>query len=59
MKPFYFFSTMVIMFAINANAQLKVNNSGKVAVAATNSDFIPMLSVGNNCHFFNDNTFRL
>ena len=56
MKTFIF-SVLMAVFAINANAQLKVNELGNVAIAATNSDFKPRLSVGNNSHFFNDNTF--
>ena len=49
MKKFIFLISMAL-FTISSSAQLKVNNSGKVAIAATNSDFLSRLSVGNNCH---------
>lgn len=45
------------MFTINANAQLEVDEYGKVAVAATHSDFKPRLSVGDTCHFGNSNNY--
>ena len=49
MKTFCFFSVLMSMFAINANAQLEVDEYGKVAVAATHSNFKPRLSVGDTC----------
>ena len=57
MKRFYLLSVLMAMLAIDANAQLKVDENGNVAIGTTNSDFKPRLSVGNNSHFFNDNTF--
>lgn len=57
MKRFYLLSVLMAMFTISANAQLEVDENGNVAIGATNSDFKPRLSVGNNSHFFNDNTF--
>ena len=50
MKRFYLFSILTVMFTISTNAQLEVNEWGKVAIGATNSDFLSRLSVGNNCH---------
>lgn len=40
----------LLLSTLTISAQLKVNDSGKVAIAATNSDFLSRLSVGNNCH---------
>lgn len=51
MKRFYLLSILMVMFTISANAQLEVNDDGKVAISATNSNFIPRLSVGDNCVF--------
>ncbi|WP_288277211.1 T9SS type A sorting domain-containing protein [uncultured Prevotella sp.] len=53
MKKFIFLISMAL-FTISSSAQLKVNNSGKVAIAATNSDFLSRLSVGDNCHLWGD-----
>ena len=57
MKRFYLLSVLMVMFTISANAQLEVDENGNVAIGTTNSDFKPRLSVGNNSHFSNDNTF--
>ena len=53
MKKFIFLISMAL-FTISSSAQLKVNNSGKVAIAATNSDFLSRLSVGDKCHLGGD-----
>lgn len=57
MRPLYLFSALMVMFTINANAQLEIDEYGKVAVAATHSDFKPRLSVGDTCHFGNSNNY--
>ena len=44
----------LLLSTLTISAQLKVNNSGKVAIAATNSDFLSRLSVGDNCHLWGD-----
>lgn len=46
MKRFYLLSVLMAMLAICANAQLEVNEWGKVKIASTNTDFTPRLSVG-------------
>ena len=44
----------LLLSTLTISAQLKVNDSGKVAIAATNSDFLSRLSVGDNCHHGGD-----
>ena len=51
MKRFYLLSVLMAMLAICANAQLEVNEWGKVKIASTNTDFTPRLSVGDTCRF--------
>ena len=46
--------SLMAVLAISVHAQLEVNESGKVAISATNSDFLSRLSVGNNCHLSGD-----
>ena len=53
MKRFYLLSVLMVMFTISVNAQLEVNEWGKVKIASTNSDFAPRLSVGDTCHLGN------
>lgn len=57
MKRFYLISALMAMFVVNANAQLEVDEFGKVAIATTNPDFKPRLSVGDTCHFGNSNNY--
>lgn len=45
MKKFFIVALMSV-FAINATAQLKVNQNGHVAIGATNPGFVPKLTVG-------------
>lgn len=47
----------LLLSTLTISAQLKVNNSGKVKIASTNTDFTPRLSVGDTCHFGSRNEF--
>lgn len=51
MKKFLLFSILLVASLYNANAQLKVNSNGNVAVAASNSDYVPNLSIGQNPYY--------
>ena len=53
MKKIRFFaiSSLFLTSILTASAQLEVNSSGKVAISASNSNFVPRLSVGDNCVF--------
>ena len=50
MKRFYLLLILMVMFTISANAQLEVDENGKVAISTTNSNFKPRLSVGDTCY---------
>lgn len=42
---------LMLLTIISVKAQLRVNSSGNVAVCASNPNYVPRLSVGNNCVF--------
>lgn len=47
MKYYFLFPILFFVSAINANAQLKVDSAGHVAVASSTSNLRPLLTVGN------------
>lgn len=53
---FFAISSLLISITLPTSAQLKLNDYGNVKIASTNSDFAPRLSVGDTCHFANNNS---
>jgi len=51
MKNIFFITILLMATVINANAQLRVDSTGHVAVASSASTFKPKLSVGDNPYY--------
>lgn len=55
MKHFFLFSFLLLASVINANAQLKVDSAGHVAIASSSSILRPLLTVGNTNSNYHSN----
>lgn len=61
MRDMRFFAILSLLLTatLTVSAQFKVNVNGKVAACSSNPNFVPRLSVGDNCFFASGSDFSL